>query len=210
MCSHFLASQLYIRGDDLPEFYLSYCTELKEWSDHKWPTRGELTVEQAQYALWVWYRAAYKGQPNDRNRIKREFVRNPFVQEQRKKQIARSLNRDRRIDLARVYVSVDPTVAAIIAWREFDVALGGVFDGLGIERTGPNGKKLSIPDQIRRLPNTRIPVGWSKESLIRIWCNCAVTRNDVMHEDRTIDSSETASGIVEGVDAFIAHSFPDV
>jgi hypothetical protein len=210
MCSHFLASQLYIRGDDSSEFYLKYCEELKKWSDREWPTKGKLTVAQAEYALWTWYRLAYKGEtPKDRRRARREFSGDRFVQEQRALQIANSLNWGSRLDLARSYINIDPTVAAIIAWRELDVSLGAILRGSGIKETDERGDKLSFRRRIERLPDDKIPPRWSRETLTKIWSNWTVSRNDVMHEDKAIRSPTDARGIVDGVEAFIRHNFPD-
>ena len=209
-CAVILASQLYIRGDDSPEFYLNYCKELKAWSDREWPTKGRLTVVQAEYALWTWYRLAYKGEtPKERRRAKREFHGDRWVRERRALQIAGSLNWGRRLDLARSYINIDPTVAAIIAWREFDVTLGTILRGSGIKETGEDGSKYSVKKRIEILPDDNIPPRWSRETLTRIWCDGTVRRNDVMHEDKAISSPIDASRIVDGVEAFIRHNFPE-
>jgi hypothetical protein len=113
MCSHFLASQLCITGaENLPEFYRKYCMELLAWADHKWPTKSRLTVVEAEYALWTWYRLAYRGEnPKERNKAKREFKNDRWIQEQRDRQVAASLNWGRRLDLA------VPTLRAIRRWQ---------------------------------------------------------------------------------------------
>ena len=208
MCSHSLASQLYITATDLPEFYLKYCLELKAWSEYEWPTKSRLTVEDAEYALWTWYRIAYKSEdPKQRNKARREFRRDSWVQKRREMRVAESLNWGRRLDLARAYVNSDPTVAAIIAWREFEVAL--VSKGIGIEKTRGDGTRLSIGERIRKLPPDKIPPGWNAHTLTKIWCDGTIGRNDVMHYDRDPSPVE-AIRIVNGVDAFIMHNFPEV
>jgi len=209
MCSHFLASQLHIRGDDSPEFYLKYCIELKAWSDRKWPTKGKLTVVEAEYGLWTWYRTAYKGETSAlRRKAKREFLHDPWIRAQRQIQIADSLNLDRRLDLARAYANIEPTVAAIIAWREYEIALRSVVRSSGVEDTGEVGKSLRVSELIQQLPNENIPPRWSKNSLKAIWSDGLIRRNDVMHEDHSINSPQVALRIVNGVETFITHNCP--
>ena len=206
MCSHFLASQLYITGaENLPEFYRKYCMELREWAGHKWPTKGRLTVVETEYALWTWYRLAYHGEnAKKRNRAGREFKNDGWIQDQRERQVAVSLNWGSRLDLARAYVKSDPTVAAIIAWREFEVKLGP----LGIEKNREDGTRLSAKERIRLLSADQIPPGWNIETLTRTWCGGKIERNDVMHYDKNLESDE-ARRIVDVVDAFIRHNFPE-
>ena len=54
MCNYNLASLLYISAPTVPKFYIKYCEELKLWSQHRWHTLHELTVEKAEYAFWTW------------------------------------------------------------------------------------------------------------------------------------------------------------
>ena len=68
---------------------------------------------------------------------------------------------------------------------------------------------MSVPKRIGELPAHKIPTRWSKGALTSIWCNGMVRRNDIMHEDKTIDSPIDARRIVDGVEAFIRHNSPE-
>lgn len=92
MCSYNLASLLRITAPTVPEFYIDYCTELKEWAERDWDTKRKLSVVQAEFALWTWYRFAYKiGKREDRRPHKNKFNKDKWVQEKRAKRIATSL-----------------------------------------------------------------------------------------------------------------------
>lgn len=90
MCSHHLASLLHIAAPTIPEFYLRYCNELKVWSEHDWPTRSKLSVVEAEFALWTWYRLAYFGRKEERRAHYKNFFGDRWVQEKKVKADRRS------------------------------------------------------------------------------------------------------------------------
>ena len=200
MCSHHLASQLYITAPTVPKFYIKYCQELKAWSEHKWPTPCKLTVAEAEYALWTWYRLAYYGKDSKhRRRHEREFSKNRWVQEQRARQIADSLRDLDRLDLARSFLDTDETVAAIIAWREFEAKVREV--------TNSRYKEASMPSLIDILLPNKLPPNQTKDGLKRLWTVCG--RNPIMHQGDEISDKAEARRVLNGVDEFIEHNTPE-
>jgi hypothetical protein len=198
MCSHHLASQLYITAPTVPKFYAKYCEELKVWSEHRWPTSRKLKVLEAEYGLWTWYRRAYHGRHGDeRRKLQREFSKDYWVQERRAKLIADSLKDLDRLDLARSYLDAEPTVAAIIAWREFAVRVRDILEDCGKKMTTDD----SIWDRIAKLPAGNVPQGWTLERLKTLWWG----RNEAMKDGEDIPSPEAAR-ILKGVGEFIKHN----
>ena len=196
MCSHHLASQLYITAPTVPEFYARYCEELKDWSEHEWPTPHKLTVVETEYALWTWYRSAYHGKNSDqRRKIQREFSKDRWVQKRRAKQIANSLDWEKTLDLARSYLDNAPTVAAIIAWREFEVGLRRI---LGDYET-------PISRLFGEVKQEFLPRGYPKDAFDRLWNRTGFGRNWVMHRGAEI-SQEDAAKVLDLVDEFMAHN----
>lgn len=118
MCSHHIASLLYITGHQeagtVPEYYLQYCREI-EW----WGNQFHLNVAEAQFVFWVWYRLAYHGSKDEQREHRRRFERDARVRRRRAMRISRSLKVIDKLGFARFFVdSDDPTLAAIIAWRD--------------------------------------------------------------------------------------------
>jgi hypothetical protein len=123
MCSHHLASLLYITAPTVPEYYVKYCKELREWSTREWSTRApriQGSAVKTEFALWTWYRLAYHGELGERDEHYRAFFTDSWIQEQRAWQIAESLKEIRPLDLAWAFLDSQPTVAAMIACREFE------------------------------------------------------------------------------------------
>ncbi|GLC27767.1 hypothetical protein [Roseisolibacter agri] len=193
MCSHHLASQLYVTGPTVPTFYIDYCTELREWARRRWATPGIRTVVDAEFALWTWYRLAYSRKHADPVHHGR-FHRDEWVQERRALRIAKALNTTDRLDLARSYLETDATVAALIAWRELEVVARTV-SGPGVLRED-NCRAL-----LRKLPPERFPRGTDGYTLANLWDR----RNQVTHHGAEV-SRVDAKRIVDGVTAFVEHN----
>lgn len=195
MCSHHLASQLYIAAPTVPEFYAKYCEELRAWSERQWPTSRKLTVVEAEYALWTWYRLAYHGRDGaQRRKIQREFSKDRWVQERRAKQIADSLGSVGKLDLARSFLDTDPTVAAIIAWRELETKvreMTGCYEIIGMPKLID---KLRIDDR-------------AKSDLKGLWfwrgAEGEAGRNPTMHEGAELLDEGEAKRVLDGVVKFI-------
>ena len=195
MCSHHLASQLYITAPTVPEFYLRYCKELREWSERTWPTPRKLNVVKAEFALWTWYRLACRGK-GDKNRRqhKREFLRDHWVQKQRSKQIAGSLGSIDRLDLARAFLDTDPTAAAIIAWRELETEVRRVTDCQ---------EEIGVPTLIDGLQLD----GRAKDDLKGLWAGWrGFGRNPVMHRGTEVSDKREAELVLNGVVEFISRN----
>jgi hypothetical protein len=193
MCSHHLASQLCITAPTVPEFYLKYCKELKEWSERTWPTPRKLNAVKAEFALWTWYRLACHGK-GDKNRRqhKLEFLRDHWVQKQRSKQIAGSLGLIDRLDLARAFLDTDPTAAAIIAWREFETK---------VRKITHCHEEIGMKDLIDRLQPNEVPENWTKADLKSLWFGWrGLGRNPVMHGKTEVSDKSpdpAAAGSIE-------------
>jgi hypothetical protein len=200
MCSHHLASQLCITAPTVPEFYLKYCKELKAWSEHPWPTPHRLTVVETEFALWTWYRRAYGKSSKQRGTHQTEFRRDHWVQERRARQIADSLGLIDRLDLARSFLDTAPTVAAIIAWREFAVRVRDILEARGERMT----KSDTIWDRIAMLLASNVPQGWTQERLTTLWWG----RNKAMKDGEDIPGPE-ATRILDGVEKFIEKNTPE-
>ena len=192
MCSHHLASVLYIAGrktSTVPEYYLEYCRELARWGK-----RFNLTVVETQYALWTWYRLAQYGSREQQKQNSRTFYRDPWVKERRAKRIAESLNVRGKLDFARFFLDTDPTLAAIIAWRQFEIAARDFLRTRDEKVT----EDLNMPDIIAKLPPGR-SAPWES-----VW----ERRNHVMHDGWRIPKEE-AEKALQGVVEFIEDHMPE-
>lgn len=193
VCSHHLASLLYITAPTVPQYYIQYCTELREWSQRAFGTRD--SVVKAEFALWTWYRLAHYGASEDCERHRLAFFGDPWIQQRRAMRIAESLKEGdlRPLDLARSFLDSLPTVSAMIAWREFEVAAKAVLRRSGDEVPS------NMPLLIRRLPLN----DQEKRTLRRHWN----ARNDVMHEGRSIKKGD-AEKVLNDIDNFIETNLP--
>lgn len=195
MCSHHLASLLYITGPTVPEYYVRYCKELREWSKTAVETKD--SAVKTEFALWTWYRLAYHGRPEDQKTHQQAFMTDSSVQERRAKQIAASFKGQPigLLDLAQSFVEDQPIVAALIAWREFERVARKVLD-----------RKLEdipyeMPDVIKEL---RLSVDETSE-LLKIW----TFRRGVVHQGHHIKGSK-ADMVVKVVRSFIGKHAPDL
>jgi hypothetical protein len=118
LCSHHIASLLYITGHHragtVSEYYLEYCQELRRWG-----ARFSLSVVKTEFALWTWYRLAHYGDKDRQREHLRRFERDPWVRKRRAIRITDSLRVVDKLGFARFFLDTDPTLGAIIAWREF-------------------------------------------------------------------------------------------
>lgn len=205
LCSHHLASLLFVSGRTVPEFYTDYCKELLAWSRRARPRCSELNVAETEFALWTWYWFAHRSGTSDaRRKHYRAFVKDPWVQERRALRIAEGLGRIEKLDLARSYLGTEPTVAAIVAWREMEKEVRRV---LGKDR---NAKMCDLLDAVGTLKPAALPVGWTSETLRNLWKRIGPGRNLVMHALSTEDevTPEEAEQIVNGVREFVDHNTP--
>jgi hypothetical protein len=196
--SHHLASLLHITGPTVPEFYIEYCRELKIWSDHKWHTPGIKTVVDAEFALWTWYKFAYSGEPGAR-KDKNEFFHDSFVQERRAARIAFSLGSIEKLDLARSYLEIDPTVASMIAWRELEVRIRKIVGNRAPAKT-------KFKPLVDKLPPITLPANIDKKVLKDLWDR----RNFVLHEGEEVEKVEIAADILKKVTAFTKKNAAEV
>ena len=187
MCSHHIASLLYIVGHQkagtVPAYYLEYCRELE-----KWGARFKLTVEETEYALWTWYRLAYYGSKESREQHRRKFDRDPWVRKQRALRARESLKATDKLGLARFCLDTDPTLGAIIAWREFEIGVRDLPGNRGFGRQS----STKISDLIAQFPPSQ------KETYTSLW----EKRNRVMHSDLEM-SDEEARQVVQTVGEFL-------
>ena len=218
ICSHHLASLLYISAPTVLEFYIKYCEELKLWSEGEWPRRrvvderarhrSTLTVVDAEFALWTWYRLAYiDGAKKQRKEHREKFYRDPWVQERRAQRISESLGAVGKLDLAQSYVHVAPTVAAMIAWRELETAMRKILHDCG-EKTTDND---TFRDLIERLPAGAFSRNLTKRDVVGLWHR----RNAVIHQGEEIAENETdakvyAATVLHGVVGFIEKNRSEV
>jgi hypothetical protein len=188
--SHHLASLLHITGPTVPAFYIEYCKELRIWSEREWHTPGVKTVVHVEFALWTWYRFAFSGGTEARgHRV--SFTHNRWIQGRRAARVARSLGPLGKLDLARSYLDTDPTVAAMIAWRELEIRIREI-----IGRRAP--PETVFHALINRLTPTMLPPGISIGDLH----NLRRRRNSVTHEGAEIEKME-AGDVLEKVAAFV-------
>lgn len=188
MCSHHIASLLYIVGrrkaGTVPEFYLEYCRELERWG-----ALFKLTIEEIECAVWTWYRLADYGKKEEREQHRIKFDRDPWVKKQRAVRIRDSLAAIDKLGMARFCLDTDPTLGAIIAWREFEIGVRSLTGNRGVK--GPIDPKMQ--DLIYRFsPN-------EKEIYTTLWKG----RNRVMHGDQNL-SEEDAREVVDKVTEFLS------
>jgi hypothetical protein len=196
MCSHHLASLLFVSGRTVPEFYVDYCGELLVWSEHWAHRRPRLSVVETEFALWTWYWFAHHSGDNDaRRKHFRAFSTDPWVHERRADRIADALKGVDKMDLARSYVKTEPTVAAIIAWRELETELRRALGA-------PRGDEVrELIDRLDEVPGL-LPAGWAGGDLKRLWCRTGPGRNQVMHDGREVSPKDAAT-IVNSVTIFL-------
>lgn len=192
MCSHHIASLLYIVGHrsagTVPGYYREFCQELE-----KWGRRFKLNVKQTEYALWTWYRLANFGKKQTRDEHRRRFDSDVWVRQQRAVRARESLKANEKMGMARFCLDADPTLGAIIAWREFEIRVRGLphFRGNGRD---PRTKMACL---IACLPPGE------KEIYADIWKR----RNPVMHEDEEIEAYD-AQKVVKKVQEFLDQNKP--
>jgi hypothetical protein len=182
ICSHHIASLLFVVGHHsagtVAAYYLEYCSELERWA-HKF----NLTVAQAECALWTWYRLANYGEPSERRKHRRLFEQDQWIAERRATRACESLAATDKLRFARFCLDSDPTLAAIIAWREFEIRLREVFV--------QGSDQLRTSELINRLPPLE------KGECMALWKK----RNLVMHRDVEAMRQE-AEQVVRGVEGF--------
>jgi hypothetical protein len=181
--SHHLASTLHITGQTVPDFYLSYCEELAEWQKHFSRSSSTKTVAKTEFALWAWYRLANE-ESQDAKRHRDDFFSDRWIQRRRAIQIAKSLGHIGKMDLARSYLRTDPTVAAMIAWRQVELKMRELAGTKKNDRT-------KFHELLRKIDSRQLPRSTTKQRLEALWRK----RNDVMHAgDEIPDAKEIVSG----------------
>ena len=194
MCSHHLASLLYITAPTVPQYYVKYCKELREWSKRTTKTRD--SAVKTEFALWTWYRLAHYGEPEECEKHRHAFFADSWVQERRAKQIADSFKDGsiRPLDLARSLLDSQPIVAAMIAWREFETVAKHV-----VRRSGDD-----VPDTMYRVVK-RLPLSVrDQDHLWGLWS----PRKQVIHNGLKIKKGE-AEKVLTGVLKFIEDNAPE-
>lgn len=196
MCSHHLASLLYITAPTVPRYYIRYCEELREWSKRARDTDG--SVVRTEFALWTWHRLAHYGDPGEREKHRQAFFTDSWVQERRAKQIAESFKDGsiRPLDFARSFLDSQPIVAAMIAWREFEIAARYVVDSSG----DPAPKAMWDVIGSLRLSTSE------KRNLRSLW---SPLRKEVIHNNFEI-TKEEAKKVLTGVVKFIQDNVPEL
>lgn len=185
----------------MPEFYVNYCGELLAWSRRSEHRHQKLNVVETEFALWTWYWFAHhSGDCDARRKHFRAFWTDPWVHERRADRIAEALKGFDRIDLARSYLKTEPTVAAIIAWRELETELRRVLGA-------PKSEVHELIERLDEIKPEALPAEWAGEALRSVWFRIGPGRNRVMHDDRKV-SPEEARTIVNSVSALIGHNAP--
>jgi hypothetical protein len=207
MCSHNIASLLQISAPGVPEFYGEYCAELKAWGQWKWPRtfatrhRPKLTVVQTEFALWTWYRLAYiQGSDLEREKHRANFQKDPWIQGRRAERILRALGRVEKLDLARFYLSTQPTVSAMVAWRQLEVTMREILHRSGEQTTMDDNFHILLA----KLPNGAFSPNLRREDLRNIWYR----RKYVIHNGEEMGKDE-ASRLLKVVDEFIDRNVHD-
>lgn len=195
MCSHHLASLLYITAPTVPRYYIKYCDELREWSKRAEKTKD--SVVKTEFALWTWYRLAHYGEPGECEKHRQAFFTDSWVQQRRAKQIADSFKDGglKRLDLAGSFLDSQPIVAAMIAWREFETVAREV-----VRRSGDE-----VPEQ---MPSViwRLPLSISEKKALQIvWS----LRKDVIHNGLRIKPG-VAEKVLNAVVRFIEDNAPEL
>jgi len=199
MCSHHLASLLFVSGRTVPEFYVDYCEELLWWSRWEPLRRPELNVAETEFALWTWYWFAHRpgGNSDDRRKHFRAFSTDPSVRARRADRIAHALRGIDKLDLANSYLKTEPTVAAIIAWRELERELRRIL--------GHSGKMGDLIPMIESLKPSALPADWTGQDLSRLWSRTGPGRDQVMHVGSEVEPDD-AEIVVNSVRSFVEHN----
>jgi hypothetical protein len=194
MCSHHIASLLYITGRQkagtVPEYYREYCRELEMWGN-----RFNLSVVKTEFALWTWYWRANHGSREERTEHCRRFDRDPWVRKRRAARIQGSLKVEEdfyALGFARFFLDSDPTLGAIIAWREFEVKARQLLYSVGHRKAHDRNFKMS---RVIALLQEELNI----EYAAALWRN----RDPVMHGDRVIIPDEEAKIVVNEVRRFV-------
>jgi hypothetical protein len=197
MCSHHIASLLYITGRDkagtVPGYYLEYCRELELWG-----ARFNLNVVQTEFALWTWYWRVNHGSSEERREHRRRFDRDPWAKKRRAEKIKDSLKVVDKLGFARFFLYTDdpndPTLGAIIAWREFEARARELLYRRG-HREAYDGS-FTMGAGVIPLLRTELNIDYGP-----LWRS----RNDVMHKNSVMPSDE-ARAVVDGVRRFVESS----
>lgn len=191
MCSHHLASLLCIGSPTVPEFYIRYCKELGAWAGHRWPTRARLNVEDAEYALWTWYRLARFGDASAQELHRRCFDLDPWIRKRRADRLAEGLGKQGRLQLARYYLASDHTAAAILAGCEMEIIVRAAVQSRGMAVTG----KTKMPELLDHLERGKLSRHLSRQYLDDLW----EQRNAAVHGTRRLTVAD-AESLLGGVD----------
>ena len=186
MCSHHIASLLYITGHHkagtVPEYYLEYCQELQRWG-----ARFSLNVVKTEFALWTWYRFAHYGEKDRQREHLRRFDRDPWVRKRRAIRITDSLRVVDKLGFARFFLDTDPTLGAIIAWREFEVKARSLLYNSGVREAFDRHFKMGrVFAGLPKGQNINYDALWEK-------------RDGVLHDDRTISDVDAKAAVREVV-----------
>lgn len=186
MCSHHLASLLNVTSATVPEYYVEFCRELTKWGEHPWPTPGTLTVAQAEFGLWTWYRLAFieGAGPRERLEHKNRFYGDSWVQRQRASRIGKALGAIDALDLAVAFNETKPSVAVFTVLRELELAVRALTDGRVLPKPGERHTTFSA--HINALQPHEIP---SCVSMARLH-ELKDRRNEVAHQNVTLKPEE--------------------
>jgi hypothetical protein len=201
MCSHHLAGLLYIHNaSTVPEFYIEYCRELKLWGEKA--SSRKLNVEEAEFALWTWYRLANFGKEEEKKRHRKRFRMDAWVRDRRASRITNPLETNDRLELAASYLKIDPTLTAVIAWLEFELAVREILHDAKVDTY-----KMDMKTMLEYLPEEAIP--GNPEELKELWRRYRngrkIGRNQVMHDGQKLKQDE-ASSILTDVARFLIHN----
>jgi hypothetical protein len=145
---------------------------------------------KTEFALWTWYWRANHGSKEERREHCRRFDRDPWVKKRRAEKIKDSLKVVDELGFARFFLDADPTLGAIIAWREFEVKARELLSNRGWRETHDRSFKMS---RVIALLQKELSVDYTE-----LWQK----RDPVMHDDRVIRDEE-AKMVVNGVQRFI-------
>jgi hypothetical protein len=153
--------------------------------------RFNLNVVETEFALWTWYWRANHGSKEERKEHCRRFDRDPWVRKRRALKITDSLKVVDALGFARFFLDTDPTLGAIIAWREFEVKARALLFNTGKYRKvyDRNSKMSSVIALLQKELNTDYAALWKN-------------RDPVMHDDRVIPEEE-ARMVVKAVGQFV-------
>jgi hypothetical protein len=162
-----------------------------------WGARFNLNVVETEFALWTWYWRVNHGSDKERRGHRRRFDRDPWIKKRRAEKIKDSLKVVDKLGFARFFLNTDdpndPTLGAIIAWREFEVKSRELLYSMGHRETyGRDFKMSSVIPLLRKELNIDYWPLWQ-------------SRDGVMHNDRVMPGDE-ARMVVDGVRRFIESS----